>query len=933
MPAPRGVFALLVSMLVAGATMAATMPPSRPAALATWPSSGGIVLAEVLTGGASASDEYVEIANSGPAEADLDGCELVYVTASGSTITRKAVFSTSLRLAPGQHLLVANAAGTYGPLADATYTGGLAADGGAIALRRLDGTVVDAMGWGTAANAFVEGAAAPAPPAKSSLERLPGGPAGNTLDTNDNLSDWFIQPNPIPQSLASLPAPGPTPGPSVSPSPPIPPTETEAPTAAATATNSPAPEGSSESRPSTVPSERPTSTPGPTSTPAPTSTSIPTGSVAPTTMPSPTAAQSASAGPSAVPTPGSAASSSASDPASDVISIAAARARSIGARVHVAGVATAETGAVGAADLCAIQDSTGGIFVRLPAATGGPKIGQRVDVEGVLAAPYGQLEIRNVGRIALGSAGPEPLPSGLGLAAVGEDSEGSLVTVSGTVASITADGGRLTLAVGDGTTSIRVLADPPAGLSRDDATRGDVVSATGIVGQRATATGRLDGYRLWLRRGDDLVVREAASTASPTPLPTASAAHRNLVSALATRGAAVDVVATVTATAGLVEIGGSTVVVDDGTAAVAVILPDATAAPRVGMSVRVVGKVGRWEGGPTVLASEVTSLGQMGAVAPRSITSSLDGSLEWHLVTVCGRIDKVVRAGSRWRADLTVDGHPVVVLGEPAAGIAISTSDAGRLVVVAGIVRRSTSDSSVFQLLPRSRIDFRLGPAPAAFGAARTGSSNRPGSGSGGAGDAGGGVATTVGIGSLANLVGRSVTVAGLVTETDGATATIDDGTGRVRVGGAAAAAVIEMLEPGDAIEVSGIVRRDSAGLFLEADPASIVDLPGDLSSATASPASTGGLADLLAGPASELPGSSQAGSASIRRAVAAAPLPGAAATLAGFLAVLAVAAGLAALGNRRRIGRPVLRMPAGVAARLAHFDSRRHRFGRRDRP
>src|SRR6202142_1565581 len=127
MPAPRGVFALLVVFIVGAATMAATTPPVWPAAAVTWPPSRGLVVAEVVTGGVSASDQYVEIANAGSVDADLGGCELVYVTASGTTIARKAAFPGPLPLAPGQHLLVANAAGIFGPLADATYTGGLAA--------------------------------------------------------------------------------------------------------------------------------------------------------------------------------------------------------------------------------------------------------------------------------------------------------------------------------------------------------------------------------------------------------------------------------------------------------------------------------------------------------------------------------------------------------------------------------------------------------------------------------------------------------------------------------------------------------------------------------------------------------------------------------------------------------------------------------------
>ena len=116
-----------------------------------------------MTGGTSASDEYVEVTNAGSGTADLAGMELMYVTSSGATITRKAVWTTARPIEPGQHLLIANSLGVFAATADATYSGGLAATGGALALRAVGGSPVDAVGWGDAANAFVECSAAAAP--------------------------------------------------------------------------------------------------------------------------------------------------------------------------------------------------------------------------------------------------------------------------------------------------------------------------------------------------------------------------------------------------------------------------------------------------------------------------------------------------------------------------------------------------------------------------------------------------------------------------------------------------------------------------------------------------------------------------------------------------------------------------------------------------
>ena len=141
------------------------------------------------------------------------------MTSSGATITRKATWAATTILEPGRHLLVANAAGIHAAVADATYTGGLAATGGALVLRPIGGAPVDAVGWGDASSAFVEGLAAPAPAGGSSIERLPGGTLGNGTDTNDNAADFAVQvganaaePRAPPDADAGCPS-GPTPTP------------------------------------------------------------------------------------------------------------------------------------------------------------------------------------------------------------------------------------------------------------------------------------------------------------------------------------------------------------------------------------------------------------------------------------------------------------------------------------------------------------------------------------------------------------------------------------------------------------------------------------------------------------------------------------------------------------------------------------------------
>ena len=572
---------------------------------------------------------------------------------------------------------------------------------------------------------------------------------------------------------------------------------------------------------------------------------------------------------------------------------------------------------MGTDGLFAIQDSSGGIYVRLAASVKEVALGRTVTVDGTLAAPYGQLEIRSIASLEVAAGYSEPEPSRVAPADVGETTEGTLVSVAGKVTSVQADGGRVTVTLADDHGSVHILADPPSGVTSADVVRGSAIVATGVAGQRETATARLDGYRVWLRSGADIVATGVAKTAAPTsgsgttsePGATATPGPQGLATVLKTRGAAVDVVATVTATAGLLDLGDPTIVVDDGTGAAAVILPASATAPPVGMQVRVEGKVGRWETGPTVLASSVVALGELAPLEPMATAGPLGGSLEWRLVRVCGRIDQFVRAGARWRMDMTVDGHKVSALGEPAAAITVDKTSIGRLAVVTGIVRRSTSDSTVFQLLPRTASDLRLGPAPATSeggSAAGTGpvGAVEPGAVAGSAGQ-------SVPIASLASYVSRTVTVAGLVTATATGTATVDDGTGAVRLGGRAAADQISMLEPGDAIEATGLVTRDAVGLIIETDPATLVSL----SLGTAATADGGG------GPGATGSGAVARSTArqpvmpvAIRDTSGRAPFPPALA-LAGLLVLCGLAVVIVAIGvHRRRFGR----LGPGSVARMA---------------
>ena len=461
-----GLTALIVIVMVASA--AGAHGSAALAVAVDWPPST-LVVSEVQTGGASASDEFVEIANQGSAPADLLGLEVVYATSSGSTVTRKATWAVSLMLGPGQRFLLGNGSGVFGSVADATYSGGFAATGGAVALRVVGGSAIDAVGWGDATNAFVEGTTAPAPPAGSSLERLPGGAAGNATDTNANAQDWFVQGAPSPQGLGAPPVP--VPGASPTPTPSGTPTPTPSPIASVTPTPTPSPTPTPTSR---RPHRRRLTTPTPTPTPIADPDSDPDARSRRRFPPRPRR------------------------PSPTSVSIAAARALADGETATIEGVLTTRLGALESGRSGFIQDASGGIALYLDdTVTGDWPAGTSIRVEGTVASRFSQRTFR-IAEADITGGPVAPLPDAVRIAtgAATESVEGIRVTVSGTVVGAPdqlTDG--LGVTIDDGSGPVRAVIGPDAagGMAIGS---GMLATVTGPLGQRdSTGTGSA-GYRI-----------------------------------------------------------------------------------------------------------------------------------------------------------------------------------------------------------------------------------------------------------------------------------------------------------------------------------------------------------------------------------------------------------------------------------------------------
>ncbi len=456
------------------------------AAAVGWPPST-LVISEIQTGGASASDEFVEIANQGPATVDLAGLEVVYATSSGSTVTRKASWTAATALEPGRRILIGNAAGVHGPAADVTYTGGFAATGGAVALRVVGGAPIDAVGWGDAMNGFVEGAAAVAPPAGSSLERAPGGVLGNGTDTNDDAADWFVQATPSPQGLAAapVPVPGPTPVPTPTPA-------CDADTHAHARTDTHA-----DSCPDTDPiadSDR--------------------DAHAGADRSSDTSATPHRLRPDARADPDSAAP----------MSIAEARGLADGTEATIAGVLTTDLGALESGRGGFVQDATGGIAIYLDAAaTGNHAAGTTVTLRGTLDSRFSQRIVR-VAEPSITIGSNQALPAAIDVQAVAADEqlEGARISVQGVIADSPdnlSDG--IGITVDDGSGEIRVVVGPAA-LAGRTLTSGMTLAVTGPLGQRDSSGTGTAGYRIHATLPGELDVVVAAPTPTPIPTPTAT---------------------------------------------------------------------------------------------------------------------------------------------------------------------------------------------------------------------------------------------------------------------------------------------------------------------------------------------------------------------------------------------------------------------------
>lgn len=200
------------------ATTAAPTTSSVPADTPTGPTpelitaptttNTGVFISELLPGVPGGNNtEFIELYNASKQAVDLNGYTLWYLLGEGQEPT--LVYEWTERAdTPGHgHLLLVRSGQDFDVIPDGWYDVSLFERKGGLLLRDAEGNEVDALGWGDAPAGYVAGDAAAPPDNGASLERLPGGEAGNGQNSGRNADDFTFNPTPTPQNSGMAPTP------------------------------------------------------------------------------------------------------------------------------------------------------------------------------------------------------------------------------------------------------------------------------------------------------------------------------------------------------------------------------------------------------------------------------------------------------------------------------------------------------------------------------------------------------------------------------------------------------------------------------------------------------------------------------------------------------------------------------------------------------
>ena len=205
---------LLVPLLTACHLQATTPPASTPSIPSTSipqptlpvlsTDASPILISEVMAGKQGNNNfEFIELYNRSSQAADLKGWALWYRLPTSQEDLFVYRWNATTLVAPRGHYLLVLEGSDIGLQPDAAYSQPLNITGGGLQLRQTDGAVRDRLGWGKAPQDYYYGKSSPALQNGQSLERKPGGEAGNFQESADNSQDFSILTQPSPQNSSS----------------------------------------------------------------------------------------------------------------------------------------------------------------------------------------------------------------------------------------------------------------------------------------------------------------------------------------------------------------------------------------------------------------------------------------------------------------------------------------------------------------------------------------------------------------------------------------------------------------------------------------------------------------------------------------------------------------------------------------------------------
>jgi len=170
-----------------------------------------VLISEVLTGIEGNNNfEFIELTNTGTeAPFDLKGWSLWYKLDDGQDELLITRWTDHTLVPPQGHYVLGRLGYDIGVMPDAVFETSIVHFKGGLQLRLPDDSVVDSLAWGDGPASFAEGNPAPAMEKGISLERAPGGEAGNFSNSDDNNADFVLNTSPNPQNTGSTLTPDP----------------------------------------------------------------------------------------------------------------------------------------------------------------------------------------------------------------------------------------------------------------------------------------------------------------------------------------------------------------------------------------------------------------------------------------------------------------------------------------------------------------------------------------------------------------------------------------------------------------------------------------------------------------------------------------------------------------------------------------------------